>query len=61
MIKIEVTNKYLSFKGTSEDAISFVEEIHEAYRVSGMDMNKTLNDFLFSIEVALQEEGVYNF
>lgn len=54
---ITVRNKYLAFEGGAEDAIAFVDEIHATYQTAGIDMGKTLNDFVFSIEVALQNAG----
>jgi len=57
---IKVRNKHLSFEGGAEEAISFVTEMHVAYHTAAMDMNKTLHDFVFAIEVALQNEGYIN-
>jgi len=56
-MNIKITNKYLSFEGSNEDAYALVTELHEVYCSAGYDMNKTLNDFLFSLEVALQSRG----
>jgi hypothetical protein len=50
---IKTSNNYLSFDGHPNDAIRFVNEIRE----TGSDMGKTLNDFIFGIEVALQNAG----
>ena len=52
-MNIKISNQYLSFDGHPSDALRFVDEIHEA----GTDMGKTLNDFIFAIEVALQNAG----
>ena len=57
MRNIQVTYKHFSFDGSPEEAISFVDEIHEAYQKTGTDMSKTLHDFVFAIEVALQNAG----
>jgi len=54
---IKTSNKYLSFSGHPIDAIRFVDEIRETYDKAGRDMCKTLNDFIFGIEVTLQEAG----
>ena len=57
MNTLKVTNKYLAFNGTEEEAYSLVAEIRDAYNTAGNDMGKTLNDFVLSLEVALQETG----
>lgn len=49
-------NYYLRFDGTFEDALSFVRAMRELQR-SGLDYPKVFNDFLFAIEVRLQNEG----
>ena len=56
-MNIKISNNYLSFDGHPGDAIRFVDEIHETYDEAGIDMGKTLNDFIFAIEVALQNAG----
>lgn len=53
---IEVTEKYLSFRGDTEYALRIVNSLREAYGYN--DMPKMLSDFVFSIEVALQNAGV---
>lgn len=53
---IEVTEKYLSFRGDTEYAMRIVNSLREAYGYN--DMPKMLNDFVFGIEVALQNAGV---
>ena len=35
-----------------------VDEIRDTYNVAGNDMSKVLHDFVFGIEVALQNEGI---
>lgn len=52
---IETQEKYLSFKGLPQDAITLVDSLHDAYY--GSDMPKVLNDFVFNLEVALQNAG----
>ena len=53
---IHAREKYLSFDGLPADALSFVDSIRSVY--DGGDMPKVLNDFVFNIEVALQNAGV---
>lgn len=53
---IDVSEKYLSFRGDTEYALLLVNSMREAYGHS--DMPKMLNDFVFGIEVALQNAGV---
>ena len=52
---IETSEKYLSFKGLPQDAMALVDSVHEAFEHS--DMPKVLNDFIFNLEVALQDDG----
>jgi len=56
MIWINASEKQLSFNGDSQTALNLVESIREAYGSS--DMPKMLNDFVFNIEVELQNQGV---
>ena len=56
MIKIEASEKYLSYSGDANYALRLVESLHDAF--GGTDMPKMLNDFVFNIEVALQNAGV---
>ena len=53
---IEAQEKYLSFRGDTDYAFRLVESIHQAFDESGTEMPKMLNDFIFNIEVALQNE-----
>lgn len=53
---IHASNRALNFSGDTETAISFVENLRHAYEF--IDMPKLLNDFVFAIEVALQDAGV---
>jgi len=53
---IEVSEKYLSFRGDTEYAMRIVNSLREAYGHN--DMPKMLNDFVFGIEVALQNVGL---
>ena len=55
-IIILAREKSLSFNGYTEDAIALVNSLREAYTHTGMP--KMLNDFVFNIEVALQNAGV---
>lgn len=55
-IIISAKEKSLSFNGYSGDAIALANSLREAY--SYTDMPKMLNDFVFGIEVALQNAGV---
>ena len=57
-MRIQAREKYLSFDGLAPDAIRLVDSLHEAYY--GLDMPKVLNDFVFNIEVALQNAGIYD-
>lgn len=53
---IHASEKFLSYEGDSQTALYLVESIREAY--GSVDMPKMLNDFVFNIEVALQNAGV---
>ena len=55
---IYANERALSFDGDVHTAMSLAESIRDAYDASGMDMPKMLNDFIFNIEVALQDAGV---
>jgi hypothetical protein len=57
-MRIKASEKYLSFDGYVSDAIQLIDSLHEAYY--GKDMPKVLNDFVFNIEVALQNAGIYD-
>ena len=56
MILIHASEKYLSYKGDANYALSLVDSIRYAFQ--GTDMPKMLNDFVFNIEVALQNANV---
>lgn len=56
MILIHASEKQLSFNGDSKTALHLVDSIREAYGC--VDMPKMLNDFLFNIEMALQNANV---
>jgi len=58
MIKIQASEKYLSFNGGAADAFVLVERLHYVYDKAGEDMPKVINDFVFNLEVALQNAGV---
>ncbi len=53
---IEASEKYLTYRGDTEYALRLVNSLREAYGHG--DMPKMLNDFVFGIEVALQNAGV---
>lgn len=53
---IEANEKYLSYRGDAAYALRLVESLRGAYGHD--DMPKMLNDFVFGIEVALQDAGV---
>ena len=55
---ITAQEKYLTFKGYESDALRLVEELRSAFDTAGNDMPKVLNDFVFNIEVALQNAGI---
>jgi hypothetical protein len=55
-MRIQASEKYLSFNGSIDDAISLIDSLRSAYL--GEDMPKALNDFVFNIEVALQNAGI---
>ena len=55
---ITTREKYLSYKGDTDYALRLNDEIRQAFAIAGMDMPTMLNDFLFSIEVQLQNAGV---
>jgi len=57
-MNIKIQNHYLTFDGRINDAKEFVDEIRDTYNVAGNDMSKVLHDFVFGIEVALQNEGI---
>jgi hypothetical protein len=55
---INASEKYLNYKGDTQYALNLNNEIRKAFAIAGMDMPKMLNDFLFNIEVKLQNVGV---
>ena len=55
---IEAKEKCLAFKGDTGSALRLTTSLRDAYTEAGMDMPKALNDFVFNIEVALQDAGV---
>jgi hypothetical protein len=56
MNTIEAQEKYLSFKGDQYYALDLINSLRESY--GSKDMPKMLNDFVFNLEVALQNAGV---
>jgi len=57
MTIIQAENKGLSFKGTPEGAKYVVELLDEAFYSQGRDAPNFIRDFIFNIEVALQDAG----
>lgn len=53
---IQAQEKGLIFQGDAETAINLVNNLRWAYE--HIDMPKIINDFVFNIEVALQNAGV---
>ena len=47
---------YLSYNGDADYALHLVNSLREAYGC--VDMPKMLNDFIFNMEMALQNAGV---
>ena len=54
---IHAENKGLSFKGTPEGAKYVIELFNEAFYSDGKDAPNFIRDFIFNIEVALQDAG----
>lgn len=57
MTTIQAENKGLSFKGTPEAAKYVIELFDEAFYTEGRDAPNFIRDFIFNIEVALQDAG----
>jgi len=55
---IKASNRQLSFDGDTQTALHLVESLQNAYLEQNIEMPKLLNDFVFNIEVALQEAKV---
>jgi hypothetical protein len=55
---VHATEKALTFKGDAQSALHLVESLRSAYEASNMEMTKSLSDFVFNIECALQDVGV---
>ncbi len=53
---IHAREKALTYNGDANYALYIVNDLREAY--GNKDMPKMLNDFVFNIEVALQDAGV---
>lgn len=56
MILIQASEKALSFNGDSDTALRLIDSLRDAY--DDKEMPKMLNDFVFSLEVALQNAGM---
>lgn len=54
---IQAENKGLSFKGNPEGAKYVIELFSEAFYSDGKDAPNFIRDFIFNIEVALQDAG----
>ncbi len=54
---IQAENKGLSFKGNPEGAKYVIELFNEAFYSDGKDAPNFIRDFIFNIEVALQNVG----
>ena len=54
---IQAENKGLSFKGSPEGAKYVIELFNEAFYSDGKDAPNFIRDFIFNIEVALQDAG----
>jgi len=54
---IQAENKGLSFKGNPEGAKYVVELLNEAFYSQGRDAPNFIRDFIYNIEVALQDAG----
>ena len=54
---IQAENKGLSFTGTPEAAQYVIEMLNEAFYTGGQDAPNFIRDFVFNIEVALQDAG----
>lgn len=50
---ITASEHFLTFEGLPVDALKFVNDMRDL----GVDFGTTFDDFLFNIEVALQNEG----
>jgi hypothetical protein len=57
MTIIQAENKGLSFKGNPEAAKYVVELFNEAFYTEGRDAPNFISDFIYNIEVALQDAG----
>lgn len=55
-LRIQASNRFLSYDGDAEYALDLVDSIRGAY--GPVDMPRGLQDFLFNIEVALQNADV---
>jgi hypothetical protein len=54
---IQAENWGLSFKGSTEGAKYVIELFSEAFYSDGKDAPNFIRDFIFNIEVALQDAG----
>ena len=54
---IEANNKCLAFKGSPKQAIDFADMMREIGIATGGDFENILSDFIYNIEVELQNNG----
>ena len=57
IISIQAENKGLSFKANPESAKYVIELFNEAFYSDGRDAPNFIRDFVFNLEVALQDAG----
>ena len=53
---IHASERFLTYQGDGQTALRLVNSLREAY--GNTEMPKMLNDFVFNLEVALQNAGV---
>ena len=57
-IMIEESNVSLHFKGDAYAAMTLVNDLHAIYDIANRDMGKMIHDFVFNLEVGLQNAGI---
>jgi len=57
MKTIKFSSKGFAYEGYPSDAHEHVINIRRAFETAGLEMGNELNDFIFHIEVVLQEIG----
>jgi hypothetical protein len=58
MRKINAAENYLSYSGDVDYALEITKSLRNAFENSGNEIPKMLNDFIFNIEVELQNAGI---